>query len=51
VPSDEGKEPEGKWVEALYPRIAGIVQTHRHLVDAVPGQQQIEQLTKHLPTP
>jgi hypothetical protein len=26
--------------EASYQRVAGMVQTHRHLVDAMPGRQQ-----------
>ena len=44
-----GEEPEGKLAWKLYPRVAGIVQTHRHRVDAVqaePGQQQVARRTR-----
>ena len=44
-----GEEPEGKLAWKLYPRVAGIVQTHRHRVDAVhaePGQQQVARRTE-----
>ena len=45
-----GKEPgKENWRWKLYPRVAGIVQTHRHRVDAVqaePGQQQVAKRTE-----
>jgi hypothetical protein len=45
-----GEKPGERCLEAFYPRVAGGVQTHRHLTNAPPGQQQVETLTVDLRT-
>jgi hypothetical protein len=44
VPGDsrgkKRKSETDELAEASYQRVAGMVQTHRHVVDATPGRQQ-----------